>query len=271
MNDSTDRTIPASFTSAFPGTAAVVTGSTSGIGRATALAFASAGATRQIVHGRRNRDAADAVAGRIGDGASVVMADVADAADRETLVNSAFDRLGRIDTWVLNAGADVLTGPAADWSFERKLEHLWRIDVAGTIDLARRVVARLRDQPPGETPPSMTFIGWDQSTRGMEGDAGQMFGPIKAAVTAFALSLAQDVAPEIRVNVVAPGWIKTSWGETTRGYWDRRAKSQSLMGRWGRPEDVARSILYVANPAATFITGQILEVAGGWNRRFDDR
>ena len=103
----------------------------------------------------------------------------------------------------------------------------------------------------------------------MEGDAGQMFGPIKAAVISFSQSLAQDLAPHVRVNCVTPGWIKTEWGKTTDDYWDRRARTSSLMNRWGTPEDVAAGVVFLISDQAGFVTGQVLDINGGWNRRFD--
>ena len=116
-------------------------------------------------------------------------------------------------------------------------------------------------------PPSIVFIGWDQAAVGMEGDAGQMFGPVKGAVMAFAACFAQSVAPEVRVNTIAPGWIQTSWGQSASEYWNHRAKSQSLMHRWGQPEDVAKGVVYVADPENTFLTGQTIDINGGWNRK----
>ena len=265
---------------AFSGVSAVVTGSSSGIGRATAVALARAGASKMLVHCCTNQRGAEetaAVARQFGcDEVLVVQADLQDASQRESLVHAAFGKLGRIDVWINNAGADVLTGKAANLTFAEKLETLWRVDVQATIALSRDVAKRLLDQPRNlpdlnlsdSRPPSMTFIGWDQAPLGMEGDAGQMFGPIKAAVMAFANSMAQEFSPRIRVNTVAPGWIQTQWGETTSQYWDERARGQSLIERWGTPEDVARAILYVSDPANTFTTGQTIAVNGGWNRKF---
>ena len=260
-----------------PHRAALVTGSSSGIGHATAIALARRGWTAIGVHYRRNADGAEATAAAVREAGAepfLVRGDLADADDRGRIIDDTLARVQRLDTVVHNAGADVLTGDAASLSFDEKLSAMWDVDVRGTIDLARRLVEPMRSAADPARPPSMTFIGWDQSTptssgAGMEGDAGQMFAPIKAAVTAFAMSLAQDIAPEIRVNVVAPGWIQTAWGETTEGYWDRRARSQSLMDRWGRPEDVAAAIRYAADPDHTFVNGQILEVNGGWRRTFD--
>ncbi len=262
---------------------AVVTGGSSGIGRATALQLAQrlspeTGESRIVVHFRGNRKGADetvAMLEGIGVAAKAVQADLQSAADRRQLLDRSWQFLQSPTTWVNNAGADVLTGSAGELGFADKLRLLMEVDVLGTIELSRLVVdrwfAEIADRSVAETgafPPSMTFIGWDQAPHGMEGDAGQMFGPVKAAVMAFAASLAQQVAPRIRVNTVAPGWIKTAWGQSTDDYWNRRAAGQSLMGRWGSPEDVAAAVCFLADPANRFCTGQTVCVNGGWNRRF---
>lgn len=229
------------------------------------------GQTKMVVHYRKNLDGAEKTAAsleELGCETTVVAADLRVADDRLRLVDSVFESLGTVTTWVNNAGADVLTGQFSHATFEEKLQLLFETDVLGTIALTRQVVERMRLQPTAETPPSLTFIGWDQAPKGMEGDAGQMFGPVKAAVMAFANSLAQEVAPAIRVNTVAPGWIKTAWGAEADGYWDRRARGQSLMRRWGSPMDVAQAVLFVSDPRNTFLTGQTIEVNGGWNRTF---
>ncbi len=253
----------------FAHTHAVVTGASSGIGRATAVALANQGVREILIHYLANESGAKQTADMvIKAGASVVLhsADLSDADARASLVDVAWQRLGVVHTWVNNAGADVLTGEGSELSFEAKLQRLINVDVLGTVALSRLVAKRLRLQTQDTKPPSMVFIGWDQATEGMEGDAGQMFGPVKAAVMAYANSLAQDLAPLVRVNTVAPGWIKTKWGQSTSDYWDRRAKHQSLMHRWGTTKDVAAAICYLANPDHSFITGQTLQVNGGWNR-----
>ena len=78
--------------------------------------------------------------------------------------------MGNIDAWVNNAGVDVLTGEIASLDFEKKLEKLLTVDLVGTISLSRMVVARWRLLGNKPVPPSMTFIGWDQAMKGMEGD-----------------------------------------------------------------------------------------------------
>jgi 3-oxoacyl-[acyl-carrier protein] reductase len=80
---------------------------------------------------------------------------------------------------------------------------------------------------------------------------------------AFTRSLAKSLAPNVRVNCIAPGWIRTAWGQTASDEWQQRAKSESLLHRWGEPEDIARTACYLASPAASFITGQVITVNGG--------
>lgn len=246
----------------------VVTGASSGIGRAIAERFAQDGADRVFVHFNSNRSGAEETAERVrklGSEAELVQADLASQENREQLIEQLWQTTPRIDTFVNNAGVDVLTGAARRWSFAEKLDRLWQVDVFGTIGLSRRIADCLLTQPLGRHPPSVLFIGWDQATEGMEGDAGQMFGPIKAAIMAFSQSLAQTVAPKIRVNCVAPGWIQTAWGETADESWQRRAQQHALMNRWGKPEDVAAAVAYLCSPDADFITGQIFNVNGGRN------
>ena len=257
---------------AMNGSNVVVTGASSGIGRAVAIEMARQGAKHVLVHYRSNLKGAEDTAAQVrSQGAEVTLkqADLSIDSDRRSLVDSAFRRDSSIHAWVNNAGVDVLTGEVANLAFEEKLERLLAVDVMGTILLSRLVVDRWSSECESGLPSSMVFIGWDQASEGMEGEAGQMFGPVKAAVSAFASNLAQSIAPGIRVNTVAPGWVKTAWGSDTTDYWSDRAKSQSLMARWGTPEDVARAIVFLSSPKSDFITGQTINVNGGWNRRFE--
>lgn len=251
----------------------MVTGASSGIGQQIASLLARDPSVAHLgIHYRENVDGAQETARQIeslGKRVSLFQADFASIADCERLTEEAWNTL-RPEVWINNAGADVLTGQAANGSFEEKLEHLMRVDVINTIKVSRDVAQRMQtDAKQNPCDRSMIFIGWDQAPLGMEGEAGQMFGPVKAAVMAFAASLAQEIAPTIRVNTVCPGWIKTAWGETTSEYWDIRATSQSLMRRWGSPEDIARAICFAVDPNNTFLCGQSININGGWNRRFD--
>jgi NAD(P)-dependent dehydrogenase (short-subunit alcohol dehydrogenase family) len=106
-------------------------------------------------------------------------------------------------------------------------------------------------------------VGWDQAETGMEGDSGELFGAVKAAVHGATKSLARSLAPKVRVNAVAPGWIRTAWGESAPPAWQQRAITEAPLGRWGQPEDVAGAVAWLAGPDASFITGQIIRVNGG--------
>lgn len=249
---------------------AVVTGSTSGIGRAIALALAAAGAN-VIVHGRRSRDLAERTASECRAKqvrAQTLLADLRDPEVCRTFVGSCEIAFGdaahgepksAIDIWVNCAGADTLTGEAARWQFERKLEELWAVDVRATIQLSRDVGARMKRRGQGV----ILTVGWDQAETGMEGDSGQLFGAVKGAVMAFTKSLALDLAPAVRVNCLAPGWIRTAWGEQASEIWQARVLRETPLARWGTPEDVAHAARWLVSPAAQFITGHIVRINGG--------
>jgi 3-oxoacyl-[acyl-carrier protein] reductase len=244
------------------GQTAVVTGSSSGIGRAMALALAAAGAN-VMVHARRSQQAANEVAAEIrglGPDAQVAFCDLADQATHELLVEQAWTWRGGVDIWINNAGADVLTGEAARWPFEQKLQQLWLVDVAATMRLSRLAGSKMKDRGSGV----MVNVGWDQAEHGMAGDSGELFAATKGAVMAFTRSLAKSLAPQVRVNCLAPGWIKTAWGERASEHWQDRAQRESLLERWGTPDDVAQTALFLVSPASAFITGQIIPVNGGY-------
>lgn len=238
-----------------------VLGSTTGIGRAVALRLADSGAD-VIIHGATSLDAAQVVADAIrsrGRRASVLMADLADRSAGLRLVDEAWNLWNGLDAWVHLAGADTLTGETARLSFDAKLDLLWSVDVAATIRLCRAVGRKMQAQASG----SIVTMGWDQAETGMAGDSGELFSAAKGAIMAFTRSLALSLAPTVRVNALAPGWIKTRWGETASQAWQDRVLRETPLGRWGTPEDVAQAALYLVNPAAAFVTGQILRVNGG--------
>lgn len=240
---------------------AVITGSTSGIGRAIALALADGGAN-VLIHGRRSQEAAEQVAEecrRKGVVAKPLLADLSDENHGAKFFETCRLRFPTIDIWINNAGADTLTGAAAQWPFERKLEELWAVDVRATIRLSRLAGAYMKVRGSG----AIVNIGWDQADTGMEGDSGQLFGTCKAAVMAFTKSLAVSLAPHIRVNCLAPGWIRTAWGEHASHIWQERVLRETPLARWGTPEDVAAAARWLVSPAAGFITGQIIRVNGG--------
>jgi 3-oxoacyl-[acyl-carrier protein] reductase len=243
------------------GLRALVTGSTSGIGQAIALELAAAGAD-VIIHGRRSSEAAATIctqvlAQRVR--SHWVLADLRLPEECSRLVDSAWNEWGGLDTWVNNAGADTLTGEAAAWSFERKWQELHAVDVCATMRLSRSVGKRMSQQGAGV----VVNMGWDQAETGMEGDSGQLFAAAKAAVTAFSKGLALTLAPQVRVNCVAPGWIRTRWGENASQPWQERVLRETPLGRWGTPEDVAHAVRWLVSPGAQYVTGQVINVNGG--------
>lgn len=231
------------------GLRALVTGSTSGIGASIANEFELHGA-HVIRHGRRAKlEAAE----------RFVSADLRELTQVDRLANEAWDALGGLDILVCNAGADTLTGAAAKWSFDDKLEALLSVDLKPTVRLARDLGARMKARGRG----SIITMGWDQAETGMAGDSGELFAAAKGAIMAFSRSLALSLAPEVRVNCIAPGWIRTAWGETASAAWQERVRRETPLGLWGLPEDVAAAAVWLASLAASFVTGQTIRINGG--------
>ena len=137
-----------------------------------------------------------------------------------------------LDIWVGNAGVDLLTGEQAKASYSQKLQRLLNVDVQAGMLLAKWAGERMRQQAAAV---SMITIGWDQADRGMGGDSGELFAAAKNAMMGFSRSLAVSLAPAVRVNCIAPGWIKTAWGETASEVWQERVLRETPMGRWGLP------------------------------------
>jgi 3-oxoacyl-[acyl-carrier protein] reductase len=207
---------------------------------------------------RGNEDGARELAERTG--AQVIQADLATTQACEALVAQARERLGGLDAWINNAGADVLTGDPAEWEWERKLDLLLAVDLKGTIACSFAAGAAMREQPSGGV---IVNMSWDHVTTGMAGENPLLFSAVKGAVLAFSKSLARELAPHVRVNVVCPGWIETAFAlQAPDDFRDEVARSTPLE-RWGRPEDVAAAALWLASPEAAFITGQSVNINGG--------
>ena len=245
------------------GLTAFVSGSSRGIGREVALALAEAGCC-VAVHGRSASTAGQVAAelARRARHAGTFVGDLSEPGAAERLAEEVAVALPSLNIFVAVAGADVLTGEAAGWSFERKLEALLAVDVLSTMTMSRRIGAAMQAAGGG----SIVTIGWDQAAVGMEGDSGQLFAATKGAVMAFTRSLARSLGPAVRVNCVAPGWIRTAWGEQASDIWQHRARREAMLGRWGEPGDVAAAVAWLASPEAGWVSGQVLPVNGGFRR-----
>jgi 3-oxoacyl-[acyl-carrier protein] reductase len=244
------------------GRAVLVTGASSGIGRAIAIASARAGADVALTY-LTNQAGAQDVAHEIeaaGRRAAVFQADLADAASVRALGPAARDTIGRLDVWVNNAGADILTGAGASLSLVEKLERVLTVDLRGTM-LASWEAAELFDaQQSGGV---IINMSWDHVLTGMAGRVPELFAAAKGGVLAFSKSLARSVAPRVRVNVIAPGWIETSFAAKLPDERRREVAESAPLKRWGTPEDVAGAAVFLASPAAAFLTGQTILVGGG--------
>ena len=244
------------------GVRAVVTGASSGIGAAIAEAFGGAGAMVLVTH-RDSAEAASVVAERItglGGRALLAQADLGARPNCEALVAQARERLGGLDVWINNAGADVLTGEATEWDWERKLDLLLAVDLKGTVACSYAAGAVMREQPSGGT---ILNMSWDHVGAGMAGENPELFSAVKGGVLSYSKSLARALAPRVRVNVLCPGWIETRFAREVDRDFHRSVAESTPLARWGRPEDVAPAALWLASPEAVFVTGQAININGG--------
>jgi NAD(P)-dependent dehydrogenase (short-subunit alcohol dehydrogenase family) len=248
------------------GRAAVVTGAASGIGRATAERFAAEGA--RLVLTDIDGPGLDREVGRLAaTGAEVagVTGDVSDAADAHAMIAAAEDRYGRLDVLVANAGVialtDIVAATPQDW------DQVMAVDGRGMFLTCKYAIEAMLRGGGG----SIVCLS---SISGVAGQAGQAtYGPAKFVASGLAKHLAVEWASRgIRVNAVAPGTIRT---ERVRALADepggadylREIEAMHPMGRLGEPAAVAAAVLFLASEEASFITGAILPVDGGYLAR----
>jgi 3-oxoacyl-[acyl-carrier protein] reductase len=239
----------------------LVTGASSGIGRAIALRCAQAGADLAITY-RNNQAGAEAAAHEIqslGRRAEVLRIDISREQEVENLASQLSQQFDRIDVWINNAGADILTGDAGRLSRLQKLDLVLAVDLRGTILASWAAVDLMRKQGGG----SIINMAWDHTIQGMEGENPVVYSAAKGGVASFSRSLARDVAPDIRVNVLAPGFIETAFGEEANPKFRRKVIEMTPLRRWGKPDDVAGAAVFLASDDSAFLTGQTIMVNGG--------
>jgi 3-oxoacyl-[acyl-carrier protein] reductase len=241
------------------GKVAIVTGSSRGIGKAIAERFAAEGAKVTVNWVGREREAAGVVDAikRTGGDALSVRADVSRLADVQRLVRSTLDHFGRIDVLVNNAGIMVDKGVLE--TTEDEWDRTIDINLKGAYLCSKEVAAVMLRQESGKIinissnsglyhPSAMRFTEYVTSKAGMNG-----------LTKAMALAL----GPHITVNAICPGWIKTDMIEGTDPEVERRILDETALKRWGTPDEVASSAVFLASREADFITGELLIVAGG--------
>lgn len=237
----------------YDGKVVVVTGSSSGIGEAAAQQFADEGAT-VVVNSATSVEAGEAVAARL-PGATYCQADVSDPAAAAALVDHTMETHGRLDVLVNNAGTTkVIPHHDLDAITDEVFRRIIDVNLFGTWQLTHLALAHLKATGDGAVV-NVTSIAGLRAT-----GSSIPYAVSKAALNHLTVLLANVVGPEVRMNAVAPGLVRTPWTESWGPVHDLFAERAPL-GRSGEPADVAEVIVDVA--AARYVTGQVIVVDGG--------
>lgn len=240
------------------GQVAVVTGASRGIGRATAIALARAGA-KVVVNYRSQEEAAREVVDIIKQGGGEALAlkgDVSQREEAQALIEGTLTAFGRVDILVNNAGITrdnlLLRMRHEDW------ETVLRTNLTGVFFCCQAALKPMFRQRAGRIINITSVVG-------LTGNAGQAnYAAAKAGIIGFTKSLAKEVASRgILVNAVAPGFISTDMTENLGEEVRRSFLERIPLGRPGEPEEVAEVVVFLASPASRYITGQVIVVDGG--------
>jgi NAD(P)-dependent dehydrogenase (short-subunit alcohol dehydrogenase family) len=240
------------------GKAAIVTGGAAGIGRAIAEALAGAGAAVAIADLKGADEAAAALRGA-GRRAVAITADVGTEEDCARLVAAAAEALGRVDVLVNNAGIAMLR-PFLDLP-PAGFERVMRVNVTGALVCAQHAARRMIAQGGGGRIVNIASISGQRA-----GSGRTAYGTSKAALIQLTRQMALELAPHrITANAIAPGPVETDMVKTAHTPAQREAYSRLVpLGRYGTPAEIAAAALYLASDAASYVTGHVLDVDGGF-------
>ncbi len=236
-----------------------ITGAGRSIGRVLALGFAAQGAT-VLVHYAHARQEAEEVVAQIkaqGGRAMLAQADLRKPEEATRLVKEAHDLLGSIDVWINNAGASANSTETRGMSEIEVFERMVGVDIMGTWRCCREVEPYMREGG------CILTTGWDRALDGAPGFPNQMYAISKGAIMSLTRCLALEFAPRVRVNCIAPGRIENEWSQRLSSATRQSAAQEVPLKRWGMPEDILGTALFLTSPAASFITGQVILVNGG--------
>jgi len=241
------------------GKVAIVTGSSRGIGLAIARRFVDEGA-KVVINYVSRRDEAERAVEQIraaGGDALAVQADVSKSAEVDRLVRTTIDHFGRVDILVNNAGVHVAKGvletTEEDW--DRTID----VNLKGAYLCSKAVALPMFEQGGG------TIINMS-SNSGLYHPSAMRFTEYvvsKAGMNGLTKAMALALGPKITVNAICPGWIRTDMLEEIDPETHQKILDETALARWGTPEDIAASAAFLASADASFITGELLIVAGG--------
>lgn len=244
---------------------ALITGGGTGIGRSTAILFAQEGAT-VVVIGRRESKLIETVdtVQRNGGRADYVVSDISNVSDTERVIKETARRFGGLDILVNNAG--VFRGIKITDVTESEYDRIMDINLKGTFFMCRYAVTEMEKRGGGAIVNVASILGM----KGYRAGSTSVYSASKAGVIMLTKALALELVPyKIRVNCVCPAVVETEIFETLGIPKEKipermkRWESYHPMGRNGRPEEVARAILYLASDDSSWATGSILNVDGG--------
>ena len=245
----------------FTGKVVLITGGTSGIGRATAIAFAEQGANI-VIAGRREAEGAESLVlvQKAGGQGLFVRVDVNQESEIETLVAKTLESFGRLDFAFNNAGVGGL-GRATMTATADIYDQIMSVNVRGVFFSMKHQIPAILQSGGGAIVNNASVLALRPSAK------SPIYSASKAAVVALTKAAALEFAPKgVRINAICPAIIETDMTEQVRSDEQTRAYllSGHPVGRFGRSEEVAASVLYLCSPEASFITGVALPLDGGF-------